>query len=350
MGSKRCVIKLQAANEYLYFKLLPTTLIRDFKHAVLKELKDYTGQIIFVYNGKVLREDETLRDANIASGSTIYAYDKTIEKSCQPSRKGDVKISANRICNENNCERIAEAATHRSGKIHEMNNLQNQMHTYTQAFNEIANTPCIQKCLANPRIMSRVVDAAPKMLNRMQHDPSRMLKTCQQLQRSSSMTGRSRSSSRRSNSSCPYALTDGDLQSCFQSSSSNPNLFSDLFDSADVKDMLRQFQHNPKKAMKHFSKFTKTMNCQAARSSTSRSEYADSDARDELKFRPDRVKSSQVSREDRYDEIEWEKELNYLRRKGFKSRRTCIKALQRTDGDVKDAIHILRRHRSQSRE
>ncbi|XP_042189413.1 ubiquilin-4 isoform X3 [Callorhinchus milii] len=176
------------------FELGPESNIREFKEDISKRFNTQPEQLVLIFAGKILKDQDTLAQHGIHDGLTVHLVIKTQnraqEQPAQPANSGDTTTttttttpplsstaSTNATSNPFNLGGLGGLAGLSSMGLNSANfmelqtQMQRQLMSNPEMMSQIMENPFVQNMLSNPDLMRQLIMANPQMQQLIQRNP-----------------------------------------------------------------------------------------------------------------------------------------------------------------------------------
>ncbi|XP_064901967.1 ubiquilin-1 isoform X5 [Columba livia] len=185
-------VTVKTPKEKEEFAVSETSSIRQFKEEISKRFKSHTDQLVLIFAGKILKDQDTLSQHGIHDGLTVHLVIKTQNRSQdhaaqQTSTTGSTattsisssSTSTSASTNSNpfglgglgGLAGLSSLGLNTSNFSELQSQMQRQLMSNPEMMVQIMENPFVQSMLSNPDLMRQLIMANPQMQQLIQRNP-----------------------------------------------------------------------------------------------------------------------------------------------------------------------------------
>ncbi|XP_043939632.1 ubiquilin-1 isoform X4 [Protopterus annectens] len=191
-------VTVKTPKEKEEFAVLENSTIKQFKEEISKRFKAHTDQLVLIFAGKILKDQDTLTQHGIHDGLTVHLVIKTQNRSQDQSSRATSSSNSSSTSNSTSTPAVASSASasttttttnpSRPGGLmgafglssigmnsQSLADLQSQMQrqliSNPEMMTQIMENPFVQNMLSNPDLMRSLITSNPQMQELMQRNP-----------------------------------------------------------------------------------------------------------------------------------------------------------------------------------
>ncbi|XP_074851287.1 ubiquilin-1 isoform X2 [Carettochelys insculpta] len=186
-------VTVKTPKEKEEFAVSETSNVRQFKEEISKRFKSHTDQLVLIFAGKILKDQDTLTQHGIHDGLTVHLVIKTQNRSQDhPVQQTNTTGSTSTTSTSSSSSTSTPASTNSSpfglgglGGIASLSSLglntsnfselqsqmQRQLMSNPEMMVQIMENPFVQSMLSNPDLMRQLIMANPQMQQLIQRNP-----------------------------------------------------------------------------------------------------------------------------------------------------------------------------------
>ncbi|XP_053151688.1 ubiquilin-1 isoform X1 [Hemicordylus capensis] len=184
-------VTVKTPKEKEEFAVPETSSIRQFKEAISKHFKAHIDQLVLIFAGKILKDQDTLTQHGIHDGLTVHLVIKTQNRSHdnsaqQTNTTGNTATTSastsNTSTNSTNSSpfglgslgglaSLSSLGLNTSNFSELQSQMQRQLMSNPEMMVQIMENPFVQSMLSNPDLMRQLIMANPQMQQLIQRNP-----------------------------------------------------------------------------------------------------------------------------------------------------------------------------------
>ncbi|XP_024073907.1 ubiquilin-1 isoform X2 [Terrapene carolina triunguis] len=186
-------VTVKTPKEKEEFAVSETSNVRQFKEEISKRFKSHTDQLVLIFAGKILKDQDTLTQHGIHDGLTVHLVIKTQNRSQDhPVQQTNTTGNTSTTSTSSNSSTSTPASTNSSpfglgglGGLAGLSSLglntsnfselqsqmQRQLMSNPEMMVQIMENPFVQSMLSNPDLMRQLIMANPQMQQLIQRNP-----------------------------------------------------------------------------------------------------------------------------------------------------------------------------------
>ncbi|XP_069735837.1 ubiquilin-1-like isoform X3 [Phaenicophaeus curvirostris] len=164
-------ITVKTPKEKEEFAVPETSSIQQFKEQISKHFKSHTDQLVLIFAGKILKDQDTLIQHGIHDGLTVHLVIKTQNRSQdhQGQQTRATGSTATSISSSNTS--MPPSTNSNSFGLELQSQMQRQLMSNPEMMVQIMENPFVQSMLSNPDLMRQLIMANPQMQQLIQRNP-----------------------------------------------------------------------------------------------------------------------------------------------------------------------------------
>ncbi|XP_074788408.1 ubiquilin-1 isoform X2 [Athene noctua] len=185
-------VTVKTPKEKEEFAVSETSSIRQFKEEISKRFKSHTDQLVLIFAGKILKDQDTLTQHGIHDGLTVHLVIKTQNRSQDHPAQQANTTGSTATTSTSNSSTSTPASTNSNpfgfgglGGLAGLSSLglntsnfselqsqmQRQLMSNPEMMVQIMENPFVQSMLSNPDLMRQLIMANPQMQQLIQRNP-----------------------------------------------------------------------------------------------------------------------------------------------------------------------------------
>ncbi|XP_029472674.1 ubiquilin-1 isoform X2 [Rhinatrema bivittatum] len=185
-------VTVKTPKEKEEFAVAENSTVRQFKEEISKRFKSHTDQLVLIFAGKILKDQDTLSQHGIHDGLTVHLVIKTQSRSQNPptqqtaSAGGTVNTSAQSSSTTTTASTnssqfslgglgglagLSSLGMNTSNFSELQSQMQRQLMSNPEMMVQIMENPFVQSMLSNPDLMRQLIMANPQMQQLIQRNP-----------------------------------------------------------------------------------------------------------------------------------------------------------------------------------
>ncbi|XP_075394736.1 ubiquilin-2 [Tenrec ecaudatus] len=185
-------VTVKTPKEKEEFAVPENSSVQQFKEAISKRFKSQTDQLVLIFAGKILKDQDTLIQHGIHDGLTVHLVIKTQNRpqgqSTQPSNAAGTNATTTSTPRSNSTSVSTNSNPFGLGSLGSLGSLsslglsstnfselqsqmQQQLMTSPEMMIQIMENPFVQSMLSNPDLMRQLIMANPQMQQLIQRNP-----------------------------------------------------------------------------------------------------------------------------------------------------------------------------------
>uniref|UniRef100_A0A8C8AFC5 UBQL1 protein n=1 Tax=Otus sunia TaxID=257818 RepID=A0A8C8AFC5_9STRI len=185
-------VTVKTPKEKEEFAVSETSSIRQFKEEISKRFKSHTDQLVLIFAGKILKDQDTLTQHGIHDGLTVHLVIKTQNRSQDhPAQQANTTGSTATTSTSNSSTSTAASTNsnpfgfgglgglaglsslglNTSNFSELQSQMQRQLMSNPEMMVQIMENPFVQSMLSNPDLMRQLIMANPQMQQLIQRNP-----------------------------------------------------------------------------------------------------------------------------------------------------------------------------------
>ncbi|NWI10482.1 UBQL1 protein, partial [Crypturellus soui] len=183
-------VTVKTPKEKAEFAVSETSSIRQFKEEISKRFKSHTNQLVLIFAGKILKDQDTLTQHGIHDGLTVHLVIKTQNRSqdelaqqtnttgsSATTSSSSTSTPASTNSNPFGLGGLGDLAGLSSLGLNTSNfselqsQMQRQLMSNPEMMVQIMENPFVQSMLSNPDLMRQLIMANPQMQQLIQRNP-----------------------------------------------------------------------------------------------------------------------------------------------------------------------------------
>ncbi|XP_026722056.1 ubiquilin-1 isoform X2 [Athene cunicularia] len=185
-------VTVKTPKEKEEFAVSETSSIRQFKEEISKRFKSHTDQLVLIFAGKILKDQDTLTQHGIHDGLTVHLVIKTQNRSQDHPAQQANTTGSTATTSTSNISTSTPASTNSNpfgfgglGGLAGLSSLglntsnfselqsqmQRQLMSNPEMMVQIMENPFVQSMLSNPDLMRQLIMANPQMQQLIQRNP-----------------------------------------------------------------------------------------------------------------------------------------------------------------------------------
>uniref|UniRef100_A0A8D0KTA3 Ubiquilin 1 n=1 Tax=Strix occidentalis caurina TaxID=311401 RepID=A0A8D0KTA3_STROC len=191
-GPRIIKVTVKTPKEKEEFAVSETSSIRQFKEEISKRFKSHTDQLVLIFAGKILKDQDTLTQHGIHDGLTVHLVIKTQNRSQDHPAQQANTTGSTATTSTSNSSTSTPASTNSNpfvfgglGGLAGLSSLglntsnfselqsqmQRQLMSNPEMMVQIMENPFVQSMLSNPDLMRQLIMANPQMQQLIQRNP-----------------------------------------------------------------------------------------------------------------------------------------------------------------------------------
>ncbi|XP_074936068.1 ubiquilin-1 isoform X4 [Phalacrocorax aristotelis] len=191
-GPRIIKVTVKTPKEKEEFAISETSSIRQFKEEISKRFKSHIDQLVLIFAGKILKDQDTLTQHGIHDGLTVHLVIKTQNRSQEhPGQQGNATGSTATTSTSSSSTSTAASASsnpfglgglgglaglsslgfNTSNFSELQSQMQRQLMSNPEMMVQIMENPFVQSMLSNPELMRQLIMANPQMQQLIQRNP-----------------------------------------------------------------------------------------------------------------------------------------------------------------------------------
>ncbi|XP_030049555.1 ubiquilin-1 isoform X2 [Microcaecilia unicolor] len=185
-------VTVKTPKEKEEFAVAENSTVRQFKEEISKRFKSHTDQLVLIFAGKILKDQDTLSQHGIHDGLTVHLVIKTQSRSQNPPAPQSASPGSPDSTSAQSSSTTTPASTNSSlfglgglGGLASLSSLgmntsnfselqsqmQRQLMSNPEMMVQIMENPFVQSMLSNPDLMRQLIMANPQMQQLIQRNP-----------------------------------------------------------------------------------------------------------------------------------------------------------------------------------
>ncbi|OPJ82335.1 ubiquilin-1 isoform B [Patagioenas fasciata monilis] len=185
-------VTVKTPKEKEEFAVSETSSIRQFKEEISKRFKSHTDQLVLIFAGKILKDQDTLSQHGIHDGLTVHLVIKTQNRSQDHAAQQTSTTGSTATTSTSSSSTSTSASTNSNpfglgglGGLAGLSSLglntsnfselqsqmQRQLMSNPEMMVQIMENPFVQSMLSNPDLMRQLIMANPQMQQLIQRNP-----------------------------------------------------------------------------------------------------------------------------------------------------------------------------------
>ncbi|OXB80129.1 UNVERIFIED_CONTAM: hypothetical protein H355_006961 [Colinus virginianus] len=160
-------VTVKTPKEKEEFSVAENSSIRQFKEEISKRFKSHTDQLVLIFAGKILKDQDTLTQHGIHDGLTVHLVIKTQNRS-QDHQAQQTHTSGSGL---GGLAGLSSLGLNTSSFSELQSQMQRQLMSNPEMMVQIMENPFIQNVLSNPDLMRQLIMANPQMQQLIQRNP-----------------------------------------------------------------------------------------------------------------------------------------------------------------------------------
>uniref|UniRef100_A0A8C6QMH8 Ubiquilin 1 n=1 Tax=Nannospalax galili TaxID=1026970 RepID=A0A8C6QMH8_NANGA len=185
-------VTVKTPKEKEEFAVPENSSVQQFKEEISKRFKSHTDQLVLIFAGKILKDQDTLSQHGIHDGLTVHLVIKTQNRpqdhSAQPTNTTGSSVTNSSAPNSNPTSGSASSSPFGLGGLGGLaglsslglnttnfselqSQMQRQLLSNPEMMVQIMENPFVQSMLSNPDLMRQLIMANPQMQQLIQRNP-----------------------------------------------------------------------------------------------------------------------------------------------------------------------------------
>ncbi|XP_037229126.1 ubiquilin-1 isoform X3 [Falco biarmicus] len=178
-------VTVKTPKEKEEFAVSETSSVRQFKEEISKRFKSHTDQLVLIFAGKILKDQDTLTQHGIHDGLTVHLVIKTQNRSQDhPAQQANTTGSTATTSTSSGSTStpastnsnplglgLSSLGLNTSNFSELQSQMQRQLMSNPEMMVQIMENPFVQSMLSNPDLMRQLIMANPQMQQLIQRNP-----------------------------------------------------------------------------------------------------------------------------------------------------------------------------------